>query len=90
MLTADLHSWGGVELLRHLTNRLDPESGHLPLNLHTLFTLVASRPSIVADWPQVRGPLSEAIDRASADDRLIRIERDQLAGLHYALRIADR
>lgn len=90
MLSADLRSWGGAHLLRHLTNRLDPASGHLPLNLHTLYTLVASRPSILTNWPPVRRPLSEAIDRALASDSLTRTERDQFAGLRYALRIADR
>jgi hypothetical protein len=90
MLAADPRSWGGMRLLNHLTHRLDPTSGHLPLNLHTLHTLVASRPSILTDWPHVRAPLSEAIDRATASDGLTRAERDQFAGLHYALRIANR
>jgi hypothetical protein len=90
MLAADPRSWGGVDLLRHLTHRLDPGSGHLPLNLHTLYTLVASRPSLLTDWPQVRPPLSESVDRVAASGSLTRSERDQLAGLHYALRIANR
>lgn len=90
MLNADTRSWAGVRLLRHLTNRLGPDSAHLPLNLHTLHTLIASRPSLLSGRPAVRASLAEVLDRLASADRLSRTGRDQLAGLQYALRIADR
>lgn len=80
-----------MHLLRHLAARLDPASPHLPLNLHTVHTLVASRPVLLTGRPGIRASLTEALDRiASSNDALTRTGRDQVAGLHYALRIANR
>lgn len=90
MLNIDPRSWGGVHLLQHLTQRIAPTSPHLPLNLHTLYTLVASRPSLLTDWPQLRSPLETAVEVGLSTDDLSRVERDQFASLRYALRIADR
>jgi len=90
MLHADTRSWTGVRLLRHLTGRLDPESRHLPLNLHTLHALVASRPSLLRGRPSVQQTLGVVLDRLGSVDDLPRAVRDQVAGLHYALRLADR
>ncbi|MEC3982469.1 hypothetical protein [Amycolatopsis sp. H20-H5] len=63
MLDADTKSWTGAILLNHLVSRLDPLSPHLPLNLHTVHTLVASRPSLLADWAghPYRSPRSSTI-----------------------------
>jgi len=90
MLDDDTYSWTGVRLLRHLTSRLEPGSPHLPLNLDTLHALVASRPSLLHGRPAVRASLAEVLANLAATDRLTRTGRDQLAGLAYALRIADR
>jgi len=90
MLADDTRSWSGVRLLRHLTKRLDPDSAHLPLNLHTLHALIASRPSLLDGQPTMRASLAEVLDKLSATDCLTRTGRDQLTGLQYALRIADR
>jgi hypothetical protein len=76
--------------LRHLTNRLEPDSPHLPLNLYTLHALIASRPSLLNGRPAVRAPLAEVLVKLASIGRLPRTGRDQLAGLQYALRIADR
>jgi transcriptional regulator with XRE-family HTH domain len=90
MLDGDTRSWTGARLLRHLTNRLEPGSAHLPLNLHTTHALIASRPSLLGGHPAVRAPLVEVLDKLAATERLTPAGRDQLAGLQYALRIADR
>jgi transcriptional regulator with XRE-family HTH domain len=90
MLEAHTQSWTGVRLLGHLTTRLEPESHHLPLNLYTLHSLVASRPSLLAGRPDVRASLAEGFARLASTDCLTRIGRDHLAGLQYALRLADR
>jgi transcriptional regulator with XRE-family HTH domain len=90
MLAADARSWAGHRLLGHLTSRIEPSCRHLSLNVHTLYTLIASRPSLLSDWPAVRGPLSAAVERTASTDGLDRTVRNQLAGVHYALRIANR
>jgi hypothetical protein len=82
--------WAGVRLLRHLIARLDPALPHLPLNLHTVHALVASRPVLLIGWPGLRASLAEALDRIASSDALTRTGRDQVAGLRYALRIATR
>jgi hypothetical protein len=89
MLDADTRSWTGVRLLGHLTTRLQPESHHLPLNLYTLHSLIASRPSLLAR-PDVRASLADGFARLTSTDCLTRVGRNQLAGLQYALRLADR
>ncbi|MBP2325571.1 transcriptional regulator with XRE-family HTH domain [Kibdelosporangium banguiense] len=88
MLDADTRSWTGVRLLQHLMNRLDPDSPHLPLNLHTLHALVASRASLLNGRPVVHASLAGKLDRLASTDCLTRTGRHQLAGLQYALRIA--
>jgi hypothetical protein len=90
MLDADTRSWTGVRLLQHLTNRLGPDSPHLPLNLYTLHALIASRPTLLNGRPTVRASLAEVLAQLASSDRLTRTGRDQLAGLQYALRISDR
>jgi DNA-binding XRE family transcriptional regulator len=90
MLNADTRSWTGVRLLQHLLQRIDPASPHLPLNLSTLHALVGSRPSLLSGPASVRASFGEVLDRLASTDALARTERDQLAGLRYAVRIADR
>jgi hypothetical protein len=81
-------SWTGVRLLRHLVNRLEPDTPHLPLNIRTLHALIASRPSLLSSQSAIRALLAEVLAKLASAD-LTRPERDQLAGLQYALRIAD-
>jgi hypothetical protein len=88
MLDDDTRSWAGVHLLQHLMNRLEPDSPHLPLNLHTLHALVASRPSLLNGRAAVHASLVRKLEMLASTDCLTRTGRDQLAGLHYALRIA--
>jgi hypothetical protein len=52
--------------------------------------LIASRPSLLHGRPAVRASLAEVLANLASTDRLTRTGRDQLAGLVYALRIADR
>jgi len=90
MLDADTRSWTGVRMLQHLLQRLDPTSPHLPLNLATMHALVASRPSLLSGRPATRAALAEVLDRLGSSNALVHSEREQLAGLQYAIRIADR
>ncbi|UOZ03380.1 helix-turn-helix transcriptional regulator [Amycolatopsis sp. WQ 127309] len=90
MADGDTKAWSGVRLFEHLVNRLAPTSPHLPLNLQTVHTLVASRPALLAGQSAARGALAEALDILTSGEALTRAGRDQVAGLHYALRLADR
>jgi hypothetical protein len=86
----DTKTWSGVRLFQHLVSRLDPASPHLPLNLHTVHSLVASRPTLLAGRSTARDALTGVLDTLSSGDVLTPGGRDQVAGLHYALRLADR
>lgn len=90
MLEHDTRSWTGVPLLQHLINRLDPATAHLPLNLHTLHTLIATRPGLLHHRPAVQNTLAAVLDRLGDGDEVSRAVRDEIAGLRYALRLADR
>jgi hypothetical protein len=90
MLTADPQAWTGHRMLDHLLQRLDPTSPHLPLNLSTLHALIASRPALLNSRPGTLASLRQVLDKLAASPVLTRTGRDQLAGLQYAVRIADR
>jgi len=90
MFDADTRTWAGVRLLHHLVKRLQPASPHLPLNLCTLHSLIASRPTLLSGPPEIRTSLARALDGLSSAEDLSRTSRDQLAGLQYTVRIADR
>jgi hypothetical protein len=90
MLTADSRAWTGHRMLDHLLQRLDPVSPHLPLNLSTLHALIASRPALLNSRPGTRGSLRQVLDKLAASTVVTRTGRDQLAGLQYAVRIAER
>lgn len=90
MLNDDTRSWSGTRLLQHLVDRLGPDSLHLPLNLRTLYSLIASRPSLLSDRPGVHKRLAETLDILASSQVLTRTGREQVAGLQYALRIANR
>lgn len=90
MMRADTRSWTGARLLQHLTTRLDPNTTHLPLNLCTLHTLVASRPGLLGERTDVRRQLGDLLDRLAASADLGQVGHDHVCGLRYALRMADR
>ena len=90
MLEAETRSWTGTRLLEHLIYRLRSDSPHLPLNLYTLYSLIASRPSLLAGHQTARSKLAEALAVLASVDTLTRTGRDHLAGLMYALRMRSR
>jgi transcriptional regulator with XRE-family HTH domain len=90
MTENDTKAWSGLRLFQHLVGRLDPRLPHLPLNLHTVHTLVVSRPALLTERSAIRDSLAGALDALAAGDVLTRDGRDQVAGLHYALRLANR
>lgn len=90
MRDEDTRSWTGTRLLQHLTQRLEPDTAHLPLNLHTLHTLVATRPSLVSERSAVREQVTKKLAILASSGILSRSGHEQVSGLQYALRIASR
>lgn len=90
MLDADVQSWSGTRTLRHLLPRLDPASPHRPLNLATLYTLIASRPALLTGRPDDRTTLASVLERLASANSLTRTEQEQLKSLQYAMRTASR
>lgn len=90
MLDVDTRTWAGVRLLQHLVERLQPASPHLPLNLCTLHSLIASRPAVLSGPPTHRMSLASALSELCSIDDMSRADRARLAGLQYAVRMADR
>ncbi|RKT56460.1 XRE family transcriptional regulator [Saccharothrix australiensis] len=89
MLSPDKHGWSGVRLLSHLTERLNPNSPHLPLNLHTTQALVAARPALLSGSPQARAALAQALDGLIDSGTLTRLGSSHVTMLNYALRISN-
>ena len=86
MLDPDTRSWAGSRLLEHLTARLDPTGTQLPLNLHTLHTLIAARPNLL-QHPAAVVTLTAGLDRLNGLETPTRTVREEIAGLRYALRL---
>ncbi|WP_433260460.1 helix-turn-helix domain-containing protein [Actinosynnema sp. CS-041913] len=89
MLEHDKQGWSGARLLSHLTSRLDPHSPHLPLNLHTLQALAASRPALLKGEPKIKKTLEQALTRLASSGTLTQLGSNQVTMLNYALRISD-
>jgi transcriptional regulator with XRE-family HTH domain len=91
MAEAGTRSWSGAGLLRHLTDRLQPDAPHLPLNLYTLHTLIAARPGLLdGQHGELHRRLGDVLGPLGSSEVLTRAGRHQVAGLRYALRIAER
>jgi len=70
MLNADIRSWTGVRPRQHLLPRLDPGSPHLPLNLCTLYALVANEAPLAA----ARREVAEELGIAYRGGRLLVVD----------------
>jgi hypothetical protein len=81
MLDGDTRSWVGARLLHHLMHRLEPESSHLPLNLRTLYALIASRPGLRSGRPADRASLALVLAKLASTNCLNVSGREWLAGL---------
>jgi hypothetical protein len=90
MVNTDPRTWAGTRVLNHLVHRLDPGSATFSLNIHTLWSLVLARPVLLEQHPHLRGAAKMAVERAGdAGDALNPQARQELAGLAYAIRLAQ-
>lgn len=83
-------AWNGATIFRHLGSRLSLDAPHRPLNLHSMHRLLSLRPDILMRAKNSHDSLADTLDRLEASDDITRQERDQVAGLNYALRVARR
>ncbi|AXE23587.1 transcriptional regulator [Streptomyces globosus] len=81
--------WHGHKLLQHLVNGLVPHQGFFDLNLHTLWALLAARPTLLratsATGRALRDRLPVLLDGTEPWTRA----RRELEGIRYAIRLAE-
>lgn len=84
-----LGAWHGAQLFDHLVRGLIPQQGFFDLSVHTLWTLLASRPNLLRGG----GPTPIALrDRLSVmlDERELSARtRRELEGIRYAIRLSE-
>ncbi|MFC1421322.1 transcriptional regulator [Streptacidiphilus cavernicola] len=89
MGTRSPDSWHGRRLLHHVTGRLDPKFGYLDLYVHTLWALLAARPQLLRDGSVNRSWLRERVEILLDSPGVSRQADRDLAGVRYALRLAE-
>jgi hypothetical protein len=82
--------WNGIRLLCHLLNRLRADNEHIDLNIHTLWALLLSHPSLFDYQPKLRVQARERIERLTDSGQLSSQSRQELAAVAYAIQLAER
>ncbi|WP_418961369.1 helix-turn-helix domain-containing protein [Streptomyces tritici] len=81
-------AWHGDRLMRHLVRALTPDHGFFALNVHTLWTLVAVRPSLLRQSPEIRS-LRHQLPVMLDDSGIPAATRRELESIRYAIRLAE-
>lgn len=82
-----LGTWRGDVLLRHLAERLDGELGYVDLTVHTLWALVAAKPHLLAEDPQLRVTLQDRVETLLDTRPVSPQAMSELAAIRYALKL---
>lgn len=82
--------WSGLRLFEHLLSRMDGDSNHLILNVHTLWALLLARPRVLDDQPALCAAAAGQVERVLDTPDLPSRTRQELASVAYAIRLADR
>ena len=82
--------WTGERVLEHLLTRLEPDSAHLALNVHTVWALMLARPRLVDGRAQLRALAGKRVEHLMDSPDLPTGTRQELAGIAYGIRLADR
>ncbi|WUX14588.1 helix-turn-helix domain-containing protein [Streptomyces sp. NBC_01439] len=80
-------TWHGHRVFQHLVKGLAPEQGFLDLNIHTLWALLAARPTLLssAAGRTLRDRLPMLLDGTGPSPHA----RRELEGIRYAIRLAE-
>ncbi|MEV7542063.1 helix-turn-helix transcriptional regulator [Streptomyces sp. NPDC089915] len=89
IVETDATSWQGHKLFQHLVKGLTPQHGFFDLNVHTLWALLAARPSLLrtasAASRDLRARLPVLLDGTEPSTDA----RRELEGIRYAIRLAE-
>ncbi|MGW1520186.1 helix-turn-helix domain-containing protein [Streptomyces sp. NPDC002287] len=81
--------WQGHKLFQHLVKGLAPQQGFFDLNVHTLWALLASRPTLLrtpsSAGQDLRARMPVLLDGTGPSTRA----RRELEGIRYAIRLAE-
>lgn len=89
MVATDLSSWEGSTLLCHLLKRLKVGAEHADLNIHTLWTLLQARPSLLHNHADLRSLARKRVEQLMEDRELSSQARQKLPALAYAIRLSE-
>ncbi len=90
MVRVNPRGWSGTRLLGHLLNRLDPGWGHTELNIHTMWALLLTHPTLLNHHPGLRSALASTVEELAADHDLSPEARRELSDIGYAVRLAHQ
>ncbi|MFE5296462.1 helix-turn-helix domain-containing protein [Streptomyces sp. NPDC056632] len=82
-------SWAGPKLFDHLVRGLTPNHGFFDLNVHSLWALLAVRPTLLRMSPEAGQALRQQLPVMLDSSELSRRARRELEGIRYAIRVAE-
>ncbi|MGI5128428.1 helix-turn-helix domain-containing protein [Pseudonocardia sp. CA-107938] len=88
--TADDHAWSGDALFEHLLGRLWADIDHLPLNAHTLSSLMLARPHIISRRPDLSERANTQLVALLDTATMPPSARRELTNVLYGIRLAAR
>ncbi|OKJ36515.1 transcriptional regulator [Streptomyces sp. CB01580] len=81
--------WPGDKLMRHLVGGMNPNHGFFDLNVHTLWALLAIRPSLLRPGTPIGNELRASLP-VLLDGRELSVRaRRELEDIRYAIRLAE-
>ncbi|MBT2439019.1 helix-turn-helix transcriptional regulator [Streptomyces sp. ISL-36] len=81
--------WQGDKLMQHLVRGLTPNHGFFDLNVHTLWALLAARPSLLRPSSGAGQGLRISLPVLLDSKELSARSRRELEGIRYAIRLAE-
>ncbi|HKR48665.1 MAG TPA: helix-turn-helix transcriptional regulator [Pseudonocardiaceae bacterium] len=90
MVRIDPREWSGVRLLGHLLELLRLDSGHVELDIHTVWALLLAHPALLSDHPTLRSAAAGTVEKLAEDSDLSAQARRELSDIAYAVRLVYR
>ncbi|MFJ3878771.1 helix-turn-helix domain-containing protein [Streptomyces sp. NPDC090077] len=89
IVESDPTSWQGHKLFKHLVKGLRPQHGYFDLNVHTLWALLAARPSLLKTATSTARDLRARMPVLLDGTEPSTGARRELEGIRYAIRLAE-